>query len=281
MNLPPHTYQFIGKQKGPCVVIMGSVHGDEKIGVHIIKLLKHILPKQKILGEIYLVFGNPKAYQNNSRYIDCDLNRLFGSKQGKGYEKQRALELKPILQKTDYLLDIHSTIKPSVPFIFCQNNKNHLKFATLFNTKYIVSPKNIYLPTDLNSCTDNYTDKYGGIGLTYETGWQQDKQENNTVLENIKIFLKTLGVAFMDKPINPNTKKTMLLSIYGSVIPQTKNFFFTKNFENFSFITKNKCLANDNKKKILVPHNSYIIFPKKQLKLNKPACYLATCQNYE
>ena len=72
--------------------------------------------------------GNPNAINLNKRATSNqeDLNRCFTTVSEEttknelnnlSYEKQRALEIRPILNATSILIDIHATNKPSVPFI--------------------------------------------------------------------------------------------------------------------------------------------------------------------
>ena len=116
-----------GKTPGPHTVILGSMHGNERVGAEVVEYLADTLSRSEALiyGRITLILGNPQAYAENKRFTETDLNRQFGSglaalrKNGsKNYEEKRALELLPFLEKADFLLDIHSTIKPSVPFVF-------------------------------------------------------------------------------------------------------------------------------------------------------------------
>ncbi len=137
--LPSDIYHFIGKKKGKCVVIMAGIHGNERISVQVIEKLKNLLLEEKLFGEIYLIIGNPTAYEYNVRFVHEDLNRLFDketiecikkdSSKQLNTEQKRVLEIILILEKIDFLLDIHSTINPSVPFVFTKNTKKHLEIA--------------------------------------------------------------------------------------------------------------------------------------------------------
>src|SRR3989338_2173194 len=198
-TLPPHVYHFSGIKNGPTVVIIGAMHGDERVGAHVIKMLKEELITEKICGEIYLIIGNPKAYEKNVRFIDADLNRLFGedfdqiAKKNIRHltgEEKRALEIAPILAKADYLLDIHSTIKKSVPFIYIKNSPNHCALAQFFGTKFIVSPLSTCQGKTLYSSADNFVDKNNGTGITYEAGWHKDEAIFAHALSVTKQFLK-------------------------------------------------------------------------------------------
>lgn len=283
-TLPSHIHHFSGKNHGPTVVVMGAIHGNEKMGAKIIKHFKKLLPKEEIFGEIYLIIGNPKALQKNVRFIDCDLNRLFGDDFKKlsmkqeaslAIDEQRALELAPILAKADYLLDIHSTIKKSIPFVYLKNSPEHFRIAKIFHTKYMVSSLPSCEAQSLYSSVDNFVDKSGGIGITYETGWHKDESVFDDVLSNAKQFLSFVGSAFHDLPENSKAKKSRHLLIYKEILPSKKQFAFEQDYGNFDFLKKGASLGIDGTSKIIVPRDSYIVFPKKDIRIGSTACYLA------
>jgi succinylglutamate desuccinylase len=288
MPLPSHVYFFSGQKHGPTVVIMGAVHGDEKIGAMVVDKLQKELSQENIHGEIYLIVGNPKAYQKNVRYIDCDLNRLYGEKYAEiqnmdqnklNYEERRILEIAPILKKADYLVDIHSTVIPSVAFSYTEYNEEHLNLACLFGTEYIVSAHLDFRIEDLVSASDNFVDNYGGIGITYESGWYRDLTSANQILNNVKRFLRTLGVSFFD--VDPLlAQDTKHIIIYSHILSKTDNFSFIENFSNLCPVTGGDLIAYDGDEKIYAPRDSFIIFPKKTIGENSIVGYLGYFSKY-
>jgi aspartoacylase len=109
------------------IYLLGGVHGNERIGVHIIQRLLDAQEKVDILPNTSLnlipIFGNPKAIHRNSRYIESDLNREFNRKASQSptssscsdsiYEVQRAEDIRKQIgadQKlVDFMVDLHST----------------------------------------------------------------------------------------------------------------------------------------------------------------------------
>lgn len=282
--LPNNVYHFVGKKKGACTVIMAGVHGNERIGVQVIQELQRLLELEHMSGEVYLILGNPNAYKHNVRCIDQDMNRLFDKKtlehiknltfRQLNAEQKRVLEVVPILQKADFLLDIHSTINPSIPFVFIENTKKHLQLAEYFDTEYIVcnAPNG---PQDMNSCADNFVDRCGGVGLTYESGWHKDEQCFENVLLKAKLFLAYTKVAFKD--LHPPIKKfhSKILLLYQSIIPESHQFCFLKKFKNFEKVSAGTVIAVDGKKEMYAKRDSQILFIKTKIKIKQPACYLA------
>lgn len=281
--LPNQVYYFDQHKPGPTVTIMGASHGDEKVGAKIVDQLRHELANEEIHGKIYLIIGNPKALQADVRYIDHDLNRLFGKqfhellladKDQLSDEQVRAIEISSILKKSDYLLDIHATIKPSIPFIYCENTPEHLSLAPLFQTQYAVSARNTFRRDDLVSSADNFVDQHGGLAFTYESGWNKDLSHFQEVITNTKRFLQFLGVSFflVEKP---KMKMFKHILIYDDIIPETHTFHFCEDYGNFHFIEAGETIAYDNEIPITAKKDSYIVFPKKRIQQGHVACYLA------
>lgn len=277
-KLPPKCRLFKGASPGPTAVIVGSAHGNERIGVKVLHQLAKLLPQQKIHGNVYLVLGNPKAYKANKRYIDVDLNRQFGPVQNVSekiaYEQKRAQELLPLLQKADYLLDIHSTLKPSYPFVYSKNTQEHRRLARVLTIDYFVYTAPDFYGQNKGLCIDNFVDHSGGIGITYESGWHLDEGKEESVLQATKKFLKTIGIAFHALP--DNMKKSFeTLMVYDQVIPKTDHFKFTADYANFDDLPAGTLIAMDGKNPVRVKKDSLMIFPKKEIQKGKMACYVA------
>lgn len=102
------------------VSIVGGTHGNEFSGIY---LLKKWQAKPQLLAksglEIETVFANPKAFEENKRYIDCDLNRQFthtllSDNTLANYEQSRAKAINAQLgpkgdARSDFIIDLHNT----------------------------------------------------------------------------------------------------------------------------------------------------------------------------
>src|SRR3989338_6695361 len=280
--LPPYADSFGGVTPGPMVLVVGGTHGDEPMGVQVIHALKEELKNQAVVGEIIVMIGNPEAVEKKVRFVDSDLNRFFGNEaalknkplQARLKEEVRAREIMPLLKKVDYLLDIHSTLKPSIPFLYMENTKKHRKAVEEWSVPYIISPDYNFTNQAFRSCMDNIVDAHGGVGITYETGWNQDNSHFESVLSNVKAFLKQTRAAFHDFKSNELPSAPQSLFIYKELIAQTKKFVFEKDFNNFAFVSKGEVIARDGTQCVSVDQDSYFIFPKMNIKQGKTATYL-------
>lgn len=102
------------------VAIVGGTHGNEFTGVYLLK--KWQKKPQLIARESFnttTLFANPRAFEHNCRYIDCDLNRQFTQVELdddnlSNYEQSRAKVINQQLgpkgdAKSDFIIDLHTT----------------------------------------------------------------------------------------------------------------------------------------------------------------------------
>ena len=94
------------------VTISGGVHGNELLGVYLVKKLQRDGFSPKDL-QLDLLLANPKAIKECRRYIDYDLNRSFDkaklTQDSHIYEFERAKVIKDRLRNCDFLIDLHTT----------------------------------------------------------------------------------------------------------------------------------------------------------------------------
>ncbi|WP_422768018.1 aspartoacylase [Photobacterium leiognathi subsp. mandapamensis] len=102
------------------VAVVGGTHGNEFSGIYLLK--KWQSTPQSLARESFsveTVFANPKAFDENKRYVDHDLNRQFGlhdlaNFKLASYEQSRAKALNEQIgpkgnAKSDFIIDLHNT----------------------------------------------------------------------------------------------------------------------------------------------------------------------------
>ncbi len=106
------THVIHGKRPGPTVFVSAAIHGDEVIGVEIVR---RVLQSPKLRGLrgtlICIPIVNAFGFLNHSRYLPDrrDLNRSFpGSEKGSLAGRLAHLFIKEIVKKSDYGIDLHS-----------------------------------------------------------------------------------------------------------------------------------------------------------------------------
>lgn len=120
--------KYLGEKIVRRVAIVGGTHGNECLGVELIKQwTTNSSPIQRSTFESIPVLGNPAAVLANRRFVDEDLNRQFTglmqdyptSAQPLPLEKKRAYELNAVLGPkaasafdipgVDFIIDVHSS----------------------------------------------------------------------------------------------------------------------------------------------------------------------------
>lgn len=131
------------------VAIVGGTHGNEYTGIYLLKQWqknKDIVERDSF--ELEMVFANPRAYDANRRYTDCDLNRQFllhdlANSELSNYEQSRAKVINQQLgpkgteqTKCDFIIDLHNTTSNMGPsLIILQSDDFNLKLAAYVKMK--------------------------------------------------------------------------------------------------------------------------------------------------
>lgn len=110
ITLPVHVVH--GARPGPALFVSGAIHGDEIIGVEIVRRLLRELDPMRIAGTVLCVpIVNAFGFIGRSRYLPDrrDLNRCFpGSAQGPLADQMAHLFLNQIVKRCQFGIDLHS-----------------------------------------------------------------------------------------------------------------------------------------------------------------------------
>jgi len=110
MNLPVHVVN--GRKDGPVLFVSAAIHGDEVIGVEIIRRLLSLPIMNRIRGTLLAVpIVNMYGFISQNRYLPDrrDLNRSFpGSSNGSLASQLADLFVKEIVKRSDFGIDLHS-----------------------------------------------------------------------------------------------------------------------------------------------------------------------------
>lgn len=101
-----------GKQPGPALFVSGAIHGDEIIGVEIIRRVSQIKMLSRIRGTLILIpVVNGYGFLGMSRYLPDrrDLNRVFpGVEDGSPASKLAFTFMQEIVSRCEFGIDLHS-----------------------------------------------------------------------------------------------------------------------------------------------------------------------------
>lgn len=123
--------QFVKPEE---ILFLTAVHGNEGLGVEVMRSLKNRFPALNWL------IANEKALAQGIRFTDVDLNRVApGDKRATVYEVQRVQEILEIAERYRCVIDIHSTDADTGIFTIVTNpSKENLDLAAALPVNRLV-----------------------------------------------------------------------------------------------------------------------------------------------
>lgn len=144
VNLGVHVIH--GKRAGPTVFVSAAVHGDEVVGVEIVRRLLQSPLLAKLRGTLLVVpIVNAFGFHNRSRYLPDrrDLNRSFpGSSAGSLASRLAGIFLEQVVRRCDLGVDLHSAAvhRTNLPQVrISPNNARTRELAEVFGAPVILT----------------------------------------------------------------------------------------------------------------------------------------------
>ena len=231
--------------------IMVGVHGNELSWP---QALEKIIPQIKIIKwKVYFIYANLEALRIQERQYQENMNRCFLKSNSEAtYEQQRAKELIPYLEESDYLLDVHNTLgkENSIPFLITEF-QDYWKY---FDVDFVVSGMDDIHP----GATDWFIYHLGKPWFCLESWSIYDPRGPQIAEEGILNFLKlTWNIKWTPK-VYQNFQQVSFDYVYFN---ETMDFRFAKDFKEFEQVTENQIIAYDGDKEIISWRNWLILFP--------------------
>ncbi|MEM6928672.1 MAG: succinylglutamate desuccinylase/aspartoacylase family protein, partial [Myxococcota bacterium] len=136
--------------EGPRVAVIARMHGNEPVGDAVLVRLASVA-HELLCGTVVVIRANEQAAAIDERHTPTgtDLNRLWDRESlalirtipsaARSYEQARAAELAPILLDCDAILDLHSTSRPSEPFLVFRDDQRHAALARKLGVRRLVT----------------------------------------------------------------------------------------------------------------------------------------------
>jgi predicted deacylase len=135
-----------GKRPGPTVFVSSGIHGDEVIGVEIVRRLLRVSNLSSLRGTLVVIpIVNAFGFINHSRYLPDrrDLNRCFpGSAGGSLAARLAHLFLTEIVMRCDLGIDLHSAAvhRTNLPQIrVSRDNARTMELARVFGAPVVLT----------------------------------------------------------------------------------------------------------------------------------------------
>ena len=279
-EVPDRIFHHIkGKYSGATIVFFAGIHGNEFAGVKALNNVLKTLNEDEVSGDIYGIYGNIKALQENKRFLEYDLNRIWTAyqleclknKDHLNQEEQEQQELFSFINqllatiKTPiYFIDLHTTSSKTLPFITINDALINRKFSSCFPVPIVLGIEE-YLDGPLLS----YLNTLGYVSLGFESGQHTDPEAITNCEAFIHLALKHAG-HLKNSDIHKHQAELIKASknissifevIYKYHIKPNEEFVMKDGFKSFQNIKKGTLLASNNVKSIYAEHNAKLFMP--------------------
>lgn len=250
--------------RDPEVAIFSGIHGNEIGGILAMRQLIRDLRDGKLVlkrGTLHLAFANLAAIALGTRFAQMNMNRAFhfhsadvAEELRLSYERLRAIELQILLEKSDALLDLHSTDHESSPFIICEPHSFDIARALPFS---IVSTGwDAVHP----GSTDAYMNRQGKVGICVECGQHDDPEAKQRARQSIEVFLMKHDMIDLPNPPMPVPQR----HIRAREIYRAKQHFrlMLEDLPEFAQLNPGTVIGVDGERAVTINRPSILIFPK-------------------
>lgn len=274
----PKIIRFEGIRNGVHLLVLGQIHGTEPCGRYAIERVIHDLEtgKKKLKsGKITFVpMANPRASATDKRFIEDNLNRVFEPHENPdSYEKRLANYLVPLFHEADVILDIHSTMAPTLPYVFARNDSCK-DWIGAMNVPYIVKGwDDLYPPDGSEISTEGYAARIGKICLTVECGQNKSKEANKMAYRYLTRTLRFFDLMTYSKARFQAEPQTFKLK---KMYRKTHEGHLSKPWKNFSGVRAGTALFQySGQEPEIAPYDATIFLPKANADIGWDWLYLA------
>lgn len=262
------------------IILIGSLHGNEKEGIEAIGRTFKRLNENGIdvNGKIIGIAGNLNAIEANQRFVDHDLNRCWteehiqkclNSTEKLIDEDKELLELYHLLNEVvsedyqqKYVIDLHTT---------SADNGNFLVYPGKVDESTIAKQLGLPMITNLDDYLEGttllkYYSSEDVVSFAFEGGQIGSPKAIDIHAEGIWQLLQLSGlIPLSNEPkhlIDPSENLPSLLSvIHRHGVKSGDNFKMKPGFESFQSIDKGEVIAEDKNGEIASPFSGLIFMP--------------------
>jgi predicted deacylase len=262
--------EFSSNAPGPRLLVFGAIHGNEVCGPLALERLASELESGQLglsRGSLRMVpVCNEGAFVARSRYVDENLNRVFQTHDApRSHERRLANQLAPLVEGSDYLLDLHSMQAKGDPFVFLNRPNPHSEdFCKALGTEWIVKGwPELYesFPELQACCTQTYADRQGVPNALIECGSHDDPAAAEVAYGAVRRALAHLGMA---APLNDEAASPIsFLTLKDLYFRESEHDAFAKTWRNFESIEEGELVGfrGPERVPVLSPRQGVIVFP--------------------
>jgi predicted deacylase len=275
---------FAGDQRGPTLIAIGSLHGNEPAGALALESVAEKLGAltDKLRGRVYLLAGNTRAMSGGVRFIDADLNRqwtrrnlsIVGSE--KMYRTAEGAELTELDQILDhllitaadevYVLDLHSTSADGQPFATVGDTLRNRRFAQKHPVTILLG-----IEEQLEGTMLEYLNSAGAVTLGFEGG--QHLSEETVRCHEALVWLSLVNAGILErndvpefdrhfKQLSRDGRRSRVFEVrYRHAITADDFFEMNPGFNNFDVVHAGQVVASDIYGSVPVTEDGVMLMP--------------------
>jgi succinylglutamate desuccinylase len=279
------------KDSGPVVVIFSGIHGNELAGLHASRRLAETLSKDtgRLKGSVYMVSGNLKAIRQGVRYLDRDLNRIWGdfSKEDRSTDLAQSSEWKEanelvgvldeIANEHEYVtkdlsfIDLHTTSAKSCAFILFNDTLKNRDRAADFPVPQILG-----IEETIHGTLMSYINDLGFPAIGFEAGKHEDERSIARTEAFLWLYLHHAGILPL-KARDLHHHESVISGendlgdeyyeiTYHHYVEDAAKFKMKDGYYNFDTVRKGDLLAFYDDEPVYAPKNGLIFMPLYQTK---------------
>ncbi len=285
---------YEGEKKGPLLICIGAMHGNEPAGVKALELMFKMLEVEPITnagfsysGKIVGLIGNIQAFAQKKRFIKRDLNRQFRqekldalSQVDRDQLEAEDLELMELIDairheiqqyKTDklYILDLHTTSSKGGIFCITTNDAESIHIATGLHAPVVMGFLKGIQGTTLHYFNEE-TMGMPTVAVTFESGQHEEPLSVNRAIAAITNCMRIIGSVRKEDVEN---RHDHLLIEYSKDLPKVAEllerhdivpedeFRMRPDFKNFQRLRKGEIIADDRNGPVSVKEDCLLLMP--------------------
>ena len=286
---------YEGQEKGPLLIVIAAIHGNEQAGVRALRLVEKMLqvepitnPSFSLHGKIVGLIGNTKAIEKGVRFIDQDLNRMWlpsnlshilnKKVDDLNTEESELLSLLECIEEISnaydpeelYILDLHTTSSGGGIFAIPNNDARSLEIAKNLHAPVVLDMLKAISGTTLHYFNKKKAERPITTSVTFEAGQHDDYLSVNRCIAAVVNCLKSINSVRSDDVENIHDE---ILISYSSNLPKlsrllykhdilpSDTFVMKPGYNNFDPVKEGDILAYDQKGEIKAKRSGLILMP--------------------
>lgn len=249
--------------------VTGSIHGNEKCGYQAIsKVIEEIKAGKLQLksGTVrFLPKCNPRAFDENKRFIDINLNRIIGyHEHPQSYEARLADQIAPHLDWASHVFDIHSYTSDDIAFVFCDRDEPTLRsYANQTACHHMILDMHQMVKEKTNksySSVQGYGLVHDKIACTLEAGQHDSPNSFPIAYQSLVNMLTYLNI--IEEGHEKSFEKTTVIRA-NNIFYKEKPGAFTQRWHNFQAVKKGTPIGlYEDGEEVLAPRDCVLYLPR-------------------